>query len=120
MRSFIGTGGKDLRLIKPVGVNEIDKVQLQITDRPKNNIQPSCLGLFDVCIEELEKVHICFFDQKNWSEIRAELLLIEEWILINRCKEDDDLRLWYCQRFENIISEVDEHFASDDRRLWIG
>ena len=43
---------------KPVGVNEIDKVQLQIADRPKNNIQPSCLGLFDVCIETLETVHI--------------------------------------------------------------
>lgn len=43
---------------KPVGVNQIDKVQLQIADRLKNNIQPSCLGLFDVCIEQLEMVHI--------------------------------------------------------------
>lgn len=62
----------------------------------------------------------CFFEQKDWSEIRSELLLIEEWILANRCQEDNDLRLWYCKRFEDIISEVDKHFASDNRRLWIG
>lgn len=34
---------------QPVGINEIDRVQLQIADQLKNNIQPSCLGLFDVC-----------------------------------------------------------------------
>lgn len=62
----------------------------------------------------------CFFDGKNWPEIRTELRQIEEWILVNRCKEDEALRMWYCQRFEDIISKVDEHFASDGRRLWIG
>lgn len=62
----------------------------------------------------------CFFDRTDWPEIRAELLLIKEWIIANRCKEADDLRQWYCQRFANIISEVDGHFASDNRRLWIG
>ncbi len=34
-----------------VGVDDSDKLQLQIKDRIKNNIAPSCMGLFDV-VEE--------------------------------------------------------------------
>ena len=34
-----------------VGVDRSDEVQLQIKDRLKHNIQPSCLGLFDVIHE---------------------------------------------------------------------
>jgi len=30
------------------GVQDIDNVQLKIKDRLKNNILPSCLGLFDI------------------------------------------------------------------------
>ena len=37
-----------------LGVENIDKVQLAITDRIKNNIFPTCLGLFDVYSEELD------------------------------------------------------------------
>jgi ATP-dependent DNA helicase RecG len=36
------------------GVPDIDKVQLKIKDRLKNNILPSCLGLFDVLCEKRE------------------------------------------------------------------
>jgi ATP-dependent DNA helicase RecG len=39
---------------KSVGLQNIDSVQLKIKDRLKNNIQPSCLGLFDVVTEERE------------------------------------------------------------------
>ena len=35
-----------------LGVENPDKTQLQISDRLKNNILPSCLGLFDVFSEE--------------------------------------------------------------------
>lgn len=35
-----------------VGLDEIDEAQLKIKDRLKNNILPSCLGLFDVIHEE--------------------------------------------------------------------
>ncbi len=38
----------------PVGVEEIDQVQLQLKDRFKNNILPSCLGLFDLVTEKRE------------------------------------------------------------------
>lgn len=44
-----------------VGVKNIDETQLAITDRIKNNISPSCLGLFDVYSEEkanLKVIHI--------------------------------------------------------------
>ena len=38
----------------PIGVDNPDNVQLQIKDRLKNNIEPSCLGLFDVHKETIE------------------------------------------------------------------
>lgn len=37
-----------------VGVPDIDKVQLKIVDRLKNNILPNILGLFDVVVETVE------------------------------------------------------------------
>ena len=36
---------------KVVGLDDADVVQLKVKDRLKNNIQPSCLGLFDVIHE---------------------------------------------------------------------
>ena len=35
-----------------IGVDNADAVQLAISDRLKNNILPSCLGLFDINLEE--------------------------------------------------------------------
>ena len=37
-----------------LGIDNIDLVQLQIKDRLKNNISPSCLGLFDVVVEDID------------------------------------------------------------------
>ena len=39
---------------KVVGIANSDKLQLKIKDRIKNNILPSCMGLFDVVAEEKE------------------------------------------------------------------
>ena len=36
---------------KVVGLDNVDAIQLKVKDRLKNNIQPSCLGLFDVIHE---------------------------------------------------------------------
>ena len=36
------------------GIENSDQVQLKIKDRLKNNIQPSCLGLFDIVLEEID------------------------------------------------------------------
>jgi len=41
-----------------VGVDNPDELQLKIKDRLKNNILPSCMGLFDVVIEEKEQKKI--------------------------------------------------------------
>ena len=37
-----------------IGVDNADAIQLAISDRLKNNILPSCLGLFDINLEERE------------------------------------------------------------------
>jgi ATP-dependent DNA helicase RecG len=37
-----------------VGVNDIDNIMLKIKDRLKNNIMPSCMGLFDIISEEYD------------------------------------------------------------------
>ncbi|MEA4852425.1 MAG: ATP-binding protein, partial [Paludibacter sp.] len=39
---------------KPIGVDNIDGDMLKIKDRLKNNIMPSCMGLFDVEVENIE------------------------------------------------------------------
>lgn len=43
---------------KPVGLSEIDSIQLKIADRIKNNILPSTLGLFDIVTENVENVPV--------------------------------------------------------------
>ncbi len=37
----------------PIGVDDIDGDMLRIKDRLKNNIMPSCMGLFDVAVAKL-------------------------------------------------------------------
>lgn len=39
---------------KTVGISDIDGDMLKIKDRLKNNIMPSCMGLFDVSAEIIE------------------------------------------------------------------
>ena len=41
-----------------VGVENVDKIQLAISDRIKNNILPTCLGFFDVFPEQVGKTII--------------------------------------------------------------
>ncbi|NEW80646.1 MAG: winged helix-turn-helix transcriptional regulator [Gelidibacter sp.] len=43
---------------KIIGIEDIDQVQLQIKDRIKNNIAPSCMGLFDVVAETRDEKDI--------------------------------------------------------------
>ena len=42
----------------PVGMPNIDSMQLKIADRIKNNILPSTLGMFDIVTEEIDKVSV--------------------------------------------------------------
>lgn len=41
-----------------VGLTDCDAAQLQIKDRLKNNILPSCLGLFSLAVEKLEEKEV--------------------------------------------------------------
>ncbi|MEQ6121646.1 RNA-binding domain-containing protein [Reichenbachiella sp. MALMAid0571] len=43
---------------KVVGITESDPVQLLIKDRLKNNILPSCMGLFDISIEIRDEIEV--------------------------------------------------------------
>ena len=42
----------------PIGVSDIDGDMLKIKDRLKNNIRPSCMGLFDVTVEKIESIEV--------------------------------------------------------------
>ncbi len=43
---------------QPIGIQEIDKTQVEVKDRIKNKISPSTLGLFDVVVEEIDDIQI--------------------------------------------------------------
>jgi len=51
-----------------VGVNDMDGDMLKIKDRLKNNIQPSCMGLFDVSSDEKEGLDIIKVTVASGSE----------------------------------------------------
>lgn len=53
----------------PIGVDDIDGNMLKIKDRLRNNIMPSCMGLFDMTVENVDskdiiKIHICQWNRK--------------------------------------------------------
>jgi len=52
----------------PIGLSQSDEVQLKIKDRLKNNISPSCLGLFDVIHEVIEGKDIIKINIASGSE----------------------------------------------------
>ena len=43
---------------KPIGGSDIDGEMLKIKDRLKNNIMPSCMGLFDVSAEDINSKNV--------------------------------------------------------------
>ncbi|GFH43330.1 hypothetical protein Hs30E_18810 [Lactococcus hodotermopsidis] len=50
--------GIDDKHKKIVGVEKLDLVQRQITDKIKNNMQPHILGLFDIIIEKIDDIEV--------------------------------------------------------------
>lgn len=42
----------------PIGVDDIDGNMLKIKDRLRNNIMPSCMGLFDMTVENVDSKDI--------------------------------------------------------------
>ncbi|WP_428357397.1 RNA-binding domain-containing protein [Methyloprofundus sp.] len=53
---------------KMVGIKDTDATQLKIKDRLKNNIAPSCMGLFDIEVEEKQSKHIIKITLASGSE----------------------------------------------------
>ncbi len=56
---------------KATGVSNTDELQLKIKDRLKNNILPSCMGLFDVILEtkgnkDIVKVNVASGSEKPY------------------------------------------------------
>lgn len=51
-----------------VGVTDLDQLQLKIKDRLKNNIEPSCLGLFDVIHEVRQEKDILLINIASGPE----------------------------------------------------
>lgn len=62
----------------------------------------------------------CTFDKKDWPRIAKEMLLIKDWILTHLGEEEKQQAAWFCDRFDQIINQVNAHFMLDNRRLWIG
>jgi predicted HTH transcriptional regulator len=52
---YIGINDKTKTI---VGVEKLDLVQRQLTDRIKNNIKPHTLGLFDILIEKIDGIEV--------------------------------------------------------------
>lgn len=51
-----------------IGVDNPDKVQLQIADRIKNNISPETLGLYDIIVEQtFDKNPVRYYIKVNIS-----------------------------------------------------
>jgi len=54
---------------KTIGIQNCDEIQLKIKDRLKNNIIPSCMGLFDIVAEKKENKDIIKIIVASGSEI---------------------------------------------------
>lgn len=72
--SFLNSNGGNLYIgikddLSVVGIDgDIDKIQLEIKDRIKNNILPTSLGLFDILVEEYNNKKILHISIAGGSE----------------------------------------------------
>ncbi len=63
-----------------VGVPDIDNIMLKVKDRLKNNIMPSCMGLFDIISEQHEgkniiKVIVASGTEKPYCHLKSTVCL---------------------------------------------
>ena len=99
---------------KVVGLEDADGVQLKIKDRLKNNIQPSCLGLFDVLLETDEgkaivKISIASGPEKPYYLKKYGMSDKGCFIRIGSASEPMPARMieeWFAKRTRNSISRI--------------
>ena len=100
---------------QPVGIDDIDKVQLQIKDRIKHNIQPSTLGLFDVVVETIDNTDVIKVTISSGTEkpyyLRKKGRTPEGcYIRVGSSKERMTERMidnMYSKRIKNTLKEID-------------
>lgn len=100
---------------QPVGIDDIDQVQLQIKDRIKHNIQPSTLGLFDVVVETIDnkdviKVTISSGTEKPYYLRKKGRTLEGCYIRVESSKERMTERMiddMYEKRVKHSLKEID-------------
>ena len=100
---------------QPVGIDDIDQVQLQIKDRIKHNIQPSTLGLFDVVVETIDnkdviKVTISSGTEKPYYLRKKGRTPEGCYIRVGSSKERMTERMiddMYSKRIKNTLKEID-------------
>lgn len=100
---------------QPVGIDDIDQVQLQIKDRIKHNIQPSTFGLFDVVVETIDntdviKVIISSGTEKPYYLRKKGRTPEGCYIRVGSSKERMTERMiddMYSKRIKNTLKEID-------------
>ena len=100
---------------QPVGIDDIDQVQLQIKDRIKHNIQPSTLGLFDVVVETIDNTDVIKVTISSGTEkpyyLRKKGRTPEGcYIRVGSSKERMTERMidnMYSKRIKNTLKEID-------------
>ncbi len=99
---------------KIVGIKNADTTQLKIKDRIKNNIQPSCLGLFDVILEKREnkdiiKINIASGTEKPYHIAKMGMSSKGCFLRIGSAAEPMPLRMieeLFAKRTRNSISKI--------------
>ena len=100
---------------QPLGIDDIDQVQLQIKDRIKHNIQPSTLGLFDVVVETIDNTDVIKVTISSGTEkpyyLRKKGRTPEGcYIRVGSSKERMTERMidnMYSKRIKNTLKEID-------------
>ena len=108
---------------KPIGVSDIDGEMLKIKDRLKNNIMPSCMGLFDVSAEDIDskKCYQNYFGkwngkavlyQETWDVGKRHIHSCRDFCRANARKND---RISICQTYselhwQNQVSKPEPYF----------
>ncbi len=97
-----------------VGISDVDDVMLRIKDRLKTNIQPSCMGLFDISLMEQEgkqlvKVTVASGSEKPYFKKKYGMSEKGCYVRIGTASEPMPQRIidtLYASRTRNTISKI--------------
>ncbi len=101
----------------PVGVEDVDATQLQASERIKNNIMPSTLGLFDVLIETMDdkkviKIIVSSGQEKPYYIKRVGMTSSGCYIRVGSSTQPMDQKMietTFAKRVRNSIKNIRSH-----------